>query len=913
MLGRETVIRGDLKLFLAALILLLALSLQAAPAQAAGNLQLLNFESGTYETSSMPSTRAGARPFGLTTRFTVPTTEYNGEPIPEENVKNVTVELPPGIVGNAVGLPQCPQERMDELANCQPDTQVGIARLKLFLGIPLEVSVPVYNLEPPADEPAQFGFKVIAAVTRIHTHVRSTPDYGVDATLVNINPTAALYSSEVTLWGVPASPIHDTERFEGNHVETPGRNGNGEPLPSQAPPVPFIANPTSCTGPLTTQIAATSWQFPSDEKQSSFAAPGMTGCDRLPFEPSLDLAPDTGSAGSPAAMTIDLHLPQHEAIQGTRTADLKKAVVTLPQGVALSPGSAEGLAACTDAQVGIGVETPAACPSESKVGTVSIATPLLKQPLTGALYLGSQLSSDPASGQMYRLFLTAEGSGVRVKLPGSVSVDPSNGQLTATFDEAPQLPFEDLHVALAGGPRAPLSTPKTCGVYTTHASFTPWSAPAGETVESESSFRVDGNCAAADDFSPRLSAGTVNPTAGESSPFLLEVTGQSGAQNIQGISTTLPKGLLAKLAGVAVCSDAQAGSGSCAAASKVGSTTVAAGQGSSPLSVPQPGKAPTAIYLAGPYKGAPYSLVFDVPAQAGPFDLGNVVVRSALRIDPETTQVTADSDPLPQVVGGIPVQYRSIAVSIDRGGFTINPTSCLATAVTSTITSAQGAAAHPSSPFQATNCSELEFKPKLALAMKGSTKRAGNPALTATLTAAEGQANIAKTTVVLPKTAFIDQRHVNNPCTRVQFNANSCPAKSVLGTAVAYSPLLDKPLEGPVYFRSNGGERQLPDIVADLNGQIHVILVGFIDSKKAGKETSLVRTRFASVPDAPVSKFVLNLKGGKRGLIQNSADLCKSEPKAEVQMEGQNGKPNDFKQKISVSCPKKKGSKNSKR
>jgi hypothetical protein len=606
-------------------------------------------------------------------------------------------------------------------------------------------------------------------------------------------------------------------------------------------------------------------------------------------------------------MTFNIHLPQNELPAGRSTSALKKTTIELPKGVSLSPGSAEGLGACTDEQAKVHVEGPATCPESSKIGEVEIDTPLLSKPLTGGMYLGTQLSNDPASGQMYRLFLVANGSGVNVKLPGSVVVSPTDGSVTATFDNAPQLPFEDLKVDLNGGPRAPLSMPKACGTYTTTALLTPWSAPT-EPVEATSSFKISEGCGNASSFSPGLNAGTTNPVAGESSPFLLEVTGQSGAQNIQGISATLPKGLLAKLAGVPVCGDAQANTGSCSAASKVGSTTVGAGEGSSPLYVPQPGKSPTAVYLAGPYKGAPYSLVFDVPAQAGPFDLGNVVVRSALNIDPTTLQVTASSDPLPQVVGGIPIQYRSILVSIDRAGFARNPTNCRPTAVTSTISSAEGKSAHPESPFQASNCAALPFAPTLALQVKGQLKRTGNPALTATLKAPEGQANIAKTAVILPKSMFIDQSHVNNPCTRVQFNANACPAKSVLGTAVAYSPLLDKPLEGPVYFRSNGGERQLPDLVADLNGQIHVVLVGFIDSVKSGKEGSRVRTRFQSVPDAPVSKFVLRLKGGKVGLIENSKNLCETKSVATVQMEGQNGKPNDFEQKIATACGKAKKS-----
>lgn len=892
---------------------LLAGGLLGAATAWAGDIEVTGYESGTYEANGAPSTKAGAHPFGLTTRFRVNSVQAPVGELPAENVKNVEVQLPPGIVGNAASLPHCSQEQFSEQGYCPADTQVGIVNNELFFFGPSTREDPIYNLTPPPGEPAQFGFKVVAALLRINIHVRSGGDYGVTATLPNANPTAPLFKAETTFWGVPASSAHDSERFEYGH-EAPGREGQGEPFPSQAPMVPFLTNPSACSDSLTTPTILDTWQNPGTSIFLSASVPGMTECDRVPFEPTFAAAPDGSNAGGPAGMNFDLHVPQggaitvdHENIvvgSGVTSSTLKKTTIQLPKGVSLSPGSAEGLGACTDAQAGIHVEGAAECPPSAKIGEVEIDTPLLSKPLTGGMYLGSQLSDDPASGQMYRLFLVANGSGVNVKLPGSVVVSPEDGSVTATFDNAPQLPFEDLKVDLDGGPRAPLSMPKACGTYTTTALLTPWSAPT-EPVEATSSFKVSEGCGNASSFSPGLVGGTTNPVAGESSPFLLEVTGQSGQQNIRGISATLPEGLLAKLAGVPVCGDAQAATGSCGAGSKVGSTTVAAGEGSSPLYIPQPGKSPTAVYLAGPYKGAPYSLVFDVPAQAGPFDLGDVVVRSALNVDPTTTQVTASSDPLPQVVGGIPVQYRSIAVSVDRAGFTRNPTSCRPAAITSTITSAEGGSAHPESPFQASDCAALPFAPTLALQLKGQLERTGNPALTATLRAPEGQADIAKTAVILPKSMFIDQSHVSNPCTRVQFAAGACPANSVLGTAVAYSPLLDKPLEGPVYFRSNGGERHLPDLVADLDGQIHVVLVGFIDSVKSGKEGSRVRTRFQSVPDAPVSRFVLRLKGGRLGLIENSEDLCETRPVAKVQMEGHNGKPHDFEQKIAVPCGRK--------
>ncbi|HET7508315.1 MAG TPA: hypothetical protein VFJ53_08160, partial [Solirubrobacterales bacterium] len=464
-------------------------------------------------------------------------------------------------------------------------------------------------------------------------------------------------------------------------------------------------------------------------------------------------------------------------------------------------------------------------------------------------------------------------------------------------------------VELEGGAMAPLSTPSTCGTYSARSEITPWARP-DEPVVQEIPIKIDQNCGGGG-FSPALRGGATNPIAGKRSPFGIQISRQDGEQNISRIDVTLPEGQLASLKGVAECPEALASSGNCPASSQIGVAGAEIGVGSSPLQVPQPGKAPTALFLGGPYKGAPLSLVALVPAQAGAFDLGNVVVRTALDVDPTTAQVTAKSDPLPQIIEGVPLQYRDIRIELTRPDFGVNPTSCERMAITSTLTSVSGTEAHPSAPYQVSDCASLGFGPSLKLAFKGGTKRTGHPSVRAVLKAPPGQANIAKTTVILPQAQFIDNAHIGTPCTLVQFNAGNCPKGSVLGKATAYSPLLDKPLSGPVYFRSNGGQRELPDLVADLDGQIHVTLVGFIDSVKTGKETSRVRTRFLNVPDAPVSKFQIHLFGGKKGLVQNSRNLCTFTPKAKVQMTGHNGKPHNFAAKIATSCGKKKHRKHS--
>ena len=400
-------------------------------------------------------------------------------------------------------------------------------------------------------------------------------------------------------------------------------------------------------------------------------------------------------------------------------------------------------------------------------------------------------------------------------------------------------------------------------------------------------------------FAPQIKAGSLNPFAGKYTPFSFTLTRQDGESNPQTIALHLPQGLLAKLAGVPLCPEADAAKGTCPTGSRLGSLTAASGVGGAPLWIPQPGKAPTAAYLAGPYKGGPYSIVSVVPAQAGPFDLGLVVSRAAIQVDPNTSQATVVTDPLPQFLEGVPVSYRTVNVLVDRPEFTLNPTSCKPKQITATLTAADGKVAQASDGFQATNCSKLPYSPKLKITFKGQMKRSGNPAISATLTQKPGQANTAAATVILPPTQFIDNSHINNPCTRVQFNAEACPPKSTLGTVEARSPLLDQPLKGNLVFRSNGGERELPDIVADLRGQngIRVIQVGFIDSVNGR-----VRTRFLSVPDVPLSRAVFKFFGGKRGLIENSKDLCAVRPRVEIRLKGQNGLESVTKPRLGLPC-----------
>ncbi len=875
-----------------------------------GPFEIKGFDAAVTDNPSLPPAQAGSTPTDAGTAVEMFSQAVTNQEVPtfsavapSENFREVAVHVPAGFVGYPTATPQlCTVAQLSQpnpsgqVPLCPRDSQIGLA---LING---KDEVPVYNIVPPRGAPAEFGIFYQGLIIYLRAKLRPA-DNGIDIVTERAPSAVPLPKFEVKLWGVPAD-----NAYEGVRAECADQRGaNGNLCPSLAPELPFLRLPTSCTGqPLPWSLDMDTYQHPGAVHHRDATTPAVSGCDSVPFDPKLALVPTDSGAHSTSGLDVDLSVPQDNGPDGIANADVKQVSLALPQGVGVNPAAADGLAACTDAQLRLGLEGPAECPDAAKLGSVELETPLLDESVQGSVYLRTQNSQVPGSGEMYRLAVVLHSAerGVDVKLPGSLVVDEATGQLTTRFANLPQLPFESMQLHLKAGPRAPLTTPSTCGTYAAEATLTGWN---GKTVSLAPSFKIDQGCTTPG-FAPGFQAGVADPMAGAFSPFTLRVTRDAGQPNISRIEATLPEGELAKLAGVPVCADAQAATGACPAGSRVGSVTAGIGEGSSPLYLPQPGKAPTAAYLAGPYKGAPYSILTAVPAQSGPFDLGTVLVRSALRVDPETTRATVQSDALPQIYGGIPVSYRDVRVMVDRPGFTVNPTSCEPKSVDGTIGAAGGGSASVSDRFQMTDCAALGFKPKLFFRLAGKTRRGGNPALTAVLQMPQGgaNANASRAIVSLPGTEFLAQSHIQTVCTRVQYAAGAgggaeCPKGSVYGRARAFTPLLDYPLEGPVYLRSNGGDRELPDLVASLGGQIHVDLVGYIDSNK---KTGGIRTSFANVPDAPVSKFVLKMPGGKKSLLENSTNICRGKHRAIVKMDGQNGKVHDFQPLVRAKCGK---------
>ncbi len=879
------------------------------------------------DSADSPFTQAAGHPYSATAwldfnRATSPN-PFIGDVFPVEPVKDILVDLPPGFIGNPGGIATCSAV---DLANsfsaqgkplCVPASQVGV--VKVFTAGGVYGKVSVFNMEPPVGVPARFGFNYAGTVVALDAELRSGSDYGVSVNVRNVSEGLAVGGTALTFWGDPSAADHTSERScagEGPPFDL------GPTCPSNAPPAAFLRNPTSCeheADGLTTTLRIDSWTDPGDFKEASILshdppgyplAPedwgppqGPTGCDAVPFEPAISVQPTTTAADSPTGLKVELTLPQTDDPETIATSDLKKAVVTLPEGMTVNPSSADGLEGCTLAQIDLHTDnTIPTCPDGSKIGTAAIKTPLLDHEVQGTVYLAAQ--EDNPFKSLLALYIVGEDpqSGVVVKLPGRVEVGPG-GRLTTVFDNQPQLPFETLHLELNGGPRAPLRTPPTCGHKTTTAALSPWARPA-EDVNLTSSFAITSgpngtpcaNSLAERPFDPGFEAGSQNPLGGALSPFLINLSRPDGSQELAGLTLNPPPGLTAVLKGVPYCPEAalaqaaaRSGPGegalersapSCPAASQIGTLDVGAGAGPLPFHVGG------SAYLAGPYKGAPLSVAVIVPAVAGPFDLGAVMIRSALRVDPTSAQITVVSDPLPSELQGIGIDIRSAAIKIDRPAFSLNPTSCDVMAATATLTSTQGRLATPSSRYQLLGCRKLPFEPRLTLTLKGGTKRGQHPALRAVLKAKPGEANIAKARVTLPHSEFLAQDHLRNICTRVRFAADRCPKGSVYGHAMAISPLLAEPLRGPVYLRSSN--HTLPDLVADLNGQIEIILAGRIDSRNRG-----IRNSFEVVPDAPVSKFVLTMQGAGKGLLENSRDLCRSAPRATVLLDAHNGKVHD--------------------
>ncbi len=900
------------------------------------------FKAKTTDDVEAPYTVAGGHPFASMNFFQF-THGIPGDQVtegPAEDPKDAYVELPHGFLGNPAA------------ANWgAPVGELSIGVLGT-LATPGPGGAPIINVEPDYGSPAQFFIDYIKTPVVLQgiLHARSE-SYAITVRTKEALK-AAVTGARATFFGVPS--LHGS----GGGPEIPFLT-NPVDCSEAEPAFKFAASTWVHPGTLLPSglpdLSNPEWVTATEP------TPPVTGCDDPALtdqfaQAGLGVKPLQGGgatqADSPTGLAVDLDFPQsNDPTDPENTTydpsipqapEPKDITVKLPAGLAISPSSASGLGACSDLasdpagdQVHYDTTKPVTCPDSSKIGTAMATSPLLgardpatqavvrAEPIPGSVYLLKPHTGDLPTGGgdqegRFRLLIQLENAryGINIKLPGVATADPKTGQLTTTFIQNPQLPSSHITVNLKEGPRAPLATPVTCGSLGATSDIVPWSTPgtpdahptAGFNVGSGPSGSACPSSPAARPFAPAVSAGSESNAAGHSSPFTLHITRKDGEGELSSLEATLPKGLGAKFANIPYCSEAalataatrsgrsEQANPSCPA-SRIGSVTVGAGPGTDPFYT-----AGTA-YLAGPYKGAPMSVAVITPAVAGPFDVGTVVIRNALFVNSETAQGHVVSDPFPKILDGIPLRLRSIEVDLDRPNFTLNPTDCEPLSVEAKLTSTDGASASSSNHFQVGDCKSLGFKPGLKLALKGPVNRRAHPSLRATLTARPGDANIARAQVRLPKAAFLDNAHIGQVCTRVQFSAHQCPTGSIYGTASATTPLLGYELTGNVYLRANPAHK-LPDLVVGFNGPasqpIEIELAGKTDSVKGA-----LRNTFETVPDVPVTKFSLTLFGGKKGLIEMSSGFC-AHPNADVKFTGQNGMESNSTPKVGAKCPKKK-------
>ena len=900
------------------------------------------------------TSQAGAHP-NVTTAFYLNTIESKlalpptepGNVVPVGEPKDISFDLPPGLVGTTVGMPRCTMADVSAEAACPRDTMVGTSMIVFYQSSlhHVEMTVPVFNIAPAPGEPAAFAFDSIFFPVRLDTSVLSDGDYGVRVTAPDITAGGATMASSVTIWGVPAdhsgpgpdranvSGTQESENelgpgetegwrsFGGTGVEEEAKTGGVTTTQTR---VPLLSNPSQCSTPLEGILETDSWEGGDPFAVASPASTSMgtaTGCGQLSFKPGVSMLPDTREAGAPAGYSFDLSVPQNTEPEALATPDVKRQVVTLPLGTVISPSVADGLGVCTSEQFfGSGPPeqrpaTPGACPRDSQVGTIRIKTPALEEQLTGDVYLATP-ECDPCSpqdaldGKMIRLFVQVVGegeSGIVVKQEGTGQINQQTGQLTFTFNDQPQAPFSELQLTIQGGERASLANPRTCGEVSTTADLTPWSTPYTPDATPTSAFDINENCFGSQ-FNPSFSFGTTSNQAGGFSPFSVSFGRGDDDGFLNGIQVRTPPGLLGLISKVKLCEEPQANAGTCGPASQIGETTVETGPGADPFLVTG-GK----VYITGPYKGAPYGLSIVVPAVAGPYTLagttgnGTVVNRSAISVNPETSALTITSDPLPTELDGIPLQLRLVNVTVNRPEFMFNATSCNKMAIGGTLTDTQAASAVESSSYQVTNCGALKFQPKFTVATSGKTSKAKGASLDAKVafpnTGQGTQADIHSFKVDLPKQLPSRLTTLQKACLASVFEANpaNCPAASVIGTVRVNTPVLPVQLTGPVYFVSHGGEA-FPSLEIVLQGdgvRVDVVAATFIS--KAG----ITSSTFKTVPDVPFESFELYLPEGKYSALAANGTLCTSKLAMPTAITGQNGAEIHESTPIAVTgCPK---------
>lgn len=850
---------------------LAALLLASAPGAHAS----LGFQSADFSISSAPpagaepgavgppDVQAGSHPYQVSIAFVLnQTVDSQGEPVVDGSVKDLQVDLPPGMIGSMVDIPHCPAEAFESSSlffqGCPAGTQVGTLSLDTNL---VDLTLPMLNLEPPPGAAAQLGVFAVISPISMGVSVRTGGDYGLSVAMHDLPESLQVFGGSLKLWGVPADRRHDTLR--GSCLDLEGRS-TGE-CPSGLPLKPFLTLPGTCKAPPRVALHIDSWEQPGDFVTETIVPTdaeghplGLGGCDRLDFSPSMEIQSESKAADAPSGMAVDFRLPQSENPDGLEEANLRRALVTLPTGVSINPAAADGLGVCLPEEIGLDDSAEPRCPDSSRIGSVEIDTPMLAAPLQGSVYLAVPRRNE--FGSMLAVYLTAQSGDVLIKLPGRIDADPDSGRLTVSLDNLPQLPFSHLALAFDGGPRAPLATPSRCGTFTAKARLGSYAVPDdAAAVTASSALVVDRACNGG--FSPSFLGGATTSLAGRRTSLTLQLRRSDSEETIRRFSTTLPQGMLPLLGSIPVCGDVQAADGSCEPSSQIGSVAIAAGAGPHPVYLP--GKA----FLTGPYGGAPFGLAIAVPGLAGPFDLGAILVRAKVSVDPLDARLTIATDALPQILQGIPLRIRGFDLTTSsRPGVFVAPTSCDEQRVTATAFSGTGATASLSSPFFLGGCAGLRFSPRVSASADPMVTRAGGAALRLLIRNPSGaQASIRAISLGFPHQLSPRLSAIQAACGRLAFAADpsSCPPASVIGSARVRTPILGDPLRGPAYLVSRGTDALPRVVLMPRAGGIVLRLVGSLRISPTGAAV----VHFASVPDAPISSFALTLPRGRHSAL----------------------------------------------
>jgi hypothetical protein len=919
-------------------------------------------EATLAEAKEQGYTQAAGHPAWGITDFKIATTGKLPNEAPSGLVTHVRTDVGPGVSTNPEAVAQCSMKEFDASAKEEEaipgtglypkpacaeagpgNTVIGVNKVTVYAGpggisktpeisdLPLEGTT--YNVVPPEGWASDFGVAL------------KLPEALTKAQLEKGFKEAEAKGAKPGVGGFPSIPVQEFleeqqyyahTMIEGS-VEWAGNYHDYYEI-KVSPELPlissrlilkgdigneenggFITNPSNCAGPgPATTNTVTLQAVGGQEASKEYTTPiGTEGCNgampfaAVPFAPTFSLTPETTQSDQPDGVTTELKLPHDPSPTGIDSSQLENATFTLPEGLTLNPSAAHGLEACTPAQIGIGTRNPVTCPTGSKVGTVTLDVPDLPPgSLKGDIYLGGP-ESGPITGPPYTMYLDAESAryGISVRLKGSVVPNETTGRLTATFAKNPEQPFSDVKLHFKGGPLAPLANPLACVVATTETSLTPYTGTAAQSPFS--SFLVDGNgsggaCASPLPFALTQSTSSLPTSAGASTSYALTLTRPTGQQYLSQVRTVLPPGLVGRIPAVTQCSEAQVAEApvkeeACPASSRIGTVTVSSGAG------PAPYQLSGSVYLTGPYNGAPYGMAIVVPAVTGPFNLGNVVTRATIAVEPNSPYRVVVTSAIPTIYKGVPLRLQKVSIEVNRQSFLLNPTNCSPLATESTLTglavlgSSATVTQNVSTPFSVGECGALAFKPSLTAFTGAKTSRANGASLEVKISQAAGQGNLKKVVTSLPKQLPARQATFKLACVAATFEANpgACPSGSRVGSATATTPVLPGTLSGTVYFVSHGGEA-FPDLDTVLQGDgITTILIGHTNVVN-----SIITTTFESLPDVPVSSFTMKLPTGSNSVLAANGNLCTANLVMPTTIVAQSGPTVTQKTKITpTNCP----------